>query len=78
MLKGEPRGESKKPPPDRPLIQGIFKKSSSPVQTTERPLNFIYKRMYRLGLLVSPASNSTIDDLSVVALTPLVKRRVKP
>ncbi len=35
MLKGEPRGESKKPASDRPLIQGIFKKSSSPVQTAQ-------------------------------------------
>lgn len=71
MLKGEPCGEPEKRPLGRPMIQGIFNKSSSPVQTTERPLNFIYKRMYRLGLLVSPASNSTIDELSVVALTPL-------
>lgn len=78
MLKGEHCGSPKKLPFGRPYIQGILKKSSSPVQTTERPLNFIYKRMYRLGLLVSPASNSTIDELSVIALTPLLKRRVKP
>lgn len=71
MLKGEPCGASKKRPLARSIIQDVYKKSSSPVQTTERPLNFIYKRMYRLGLLVSLASNSTIDELSVVALTPL-------
>ena len=35
MLKGEPRGEPKKPLLDRPLIQGILKKSSSPVQTAK-------------------------------------------
>ena len=35
MLKGEPRGELKKRPLGRPLIVGIFKKSSSPVQTAK-------------------------------------------
>lgn len=33
MLKGEPRGEFKKPPLGKPFIQGTIKKSSSPVQT---------------------------------------------
>jgi hypothetical protein len=33
MLKGEPRGESKKQPLVKPYKQGVFKKSSSPVQT---------------------------------------------
>lgn len=41
MLDSEPPGESKKRPYGKPLIQGISEKSSSPVQTTERPLNFI-------------------------------------
>jgi len=33
MLKGEPRGAPEKRPLGRPLIQGVLKKSSSPVQT---------------------------------------------
>gem|GEM_PF-4409453 len=37
MLKSELRGESKKQPLGRPLILGIFKKSSSPVQTAYKP-----------------------------------------
>ena len=35
MLKGEPCGEPKKQPLGRPLLQGVFKKSSSPVQTAK-------------------------------------------
>ena len=36
MLKGEFRGEHKKRPLGKPLIQGVLKKSSSPVQTATR------------------------------------------
>ena len=35
MLKGEHCGESKKQPLVSPIIQGVFKKSSSPVQTAK-------------------------------------------
>ncbi len=35
MLKDEPYGAPKKRPLGRPLIQGVFKKSSSPVQTAK-------------------------------------------
>jgi len=35
MLKGEPRGEFKKPPLGKPFIQGTIKKSSSPVRTAK-------------------------------------------
>ena len=33
MLKSEPSGAPKKRPFGRPLVQGVLKKSSSPVQT---------------------------------------------
>jgi len=36
MLKGEHRGAPKKRPLGRPFIQGVFKKSSSPVQTAKK------------------------------------------
>lgn len=48
MLKGEPHGESKKRPLGRPYIQGVFKKSSSPVQTAETILNNLHCRELRI------------------------------
>jgi hypothetical protein len=36
MLKSEPRGAPKKRPLGSPLVQGIFEKSTSPVQIAER------------------------------------------
>ncbi len=41
MLKGEPHGEPKNRPLGRPLIQGVFKKSSSPVQTAKETRNIL-------------------------------------
>ena len=44
MLKGESRGEPKTRPFGRPCKQGIFKKSSSPVQTATRKV--LYTNVY--------------------------------
>jgi hypothetical protein len=51
MLKGEPCGESKKQTLVSPIIQGVFKKSSSPVQTARSSQEIeSFFRLYQFSL----------------------------
>jgi hypothetical protein len=53
MLKSEPSGAPKKRPFGRPLVQGVLKKSSSPVQTAKALKKLGAFLVFILSLLLS-------------------------